>query len=49
MFRWFIICKPTVATGDISLFGVELNQDEAIRFKDLEFIIDHFDNLSLSP
>jgi hypothetical protein len=30
------------------LFGVELTLDEAIRFKVLEFIIDHFDNLSLS-
>jgi hypothetical protein len=31
------------------LFGVELTQDEAICFKDLKFIADHFDNLSLSP
>jgi hypothetical protein len=31
------------------LFTVELILDEAIHFNDLEFIADHFDNLSLSP
>jgi hypothetical protein len=31
------------------LFGIELTQDEAIPFKDLEFIVDHFGNLSLLP
>jgi hypothetical protein len=46
-FQWFILCKSTVAIGDISLFSIELTQDEAIRFKDLEFIADHFNNLNL--
>jgi hypothetical protein len=46
-FRWSILCKPTVATSDIYLFGIELTPDEAIHFKDLELITDHFDNLSL--
>jgi hypothetical protein len=31
------------------LFGVELTQDKAIHFKDLEFITDHLDNLHLLP
>jgi hypothetical protein len=31
------------------LFIVELTQDEPIRFGDLEFIADHFDNLCLPP
>jgi hypothetical protein len=31
------------------LFSIELTQDEAIRFKDHVFIIDHFDNFSPSP
>jgi hypothetical protein len=48
MFQWFILPKPTIATRDIYLFGVELSQGEAIHFEDIEFIIDHFDNLSLS-
>jgi hypothetical protein len=48
MFRWFILPKPIIATCDIYLFGVELSQGEAIHFEDLEFIIDHFDNSSLS-
>jgi hypothetical protein len=47
-FRWFILRKPTVATGDIYLFGIELTQDEAIHFEDLEFIANHCNNLSLS-
>jgi hypothetical protein len=31
------------------LFSVELTQDEAIRFKDIEFITDYLDNLCLLP
>jgi hypothetical protein len=31
------------------LFGVELTPDGGIRFEDLEFIANHFDNLSPSP
>jgi hypothetical protein len=31
------------------LFGVNLTRDQAIRFKDLEFIADHLDNLRLLP
>jgi hypothetical protein len=31
------------------LFGVNLTRDQAIRFKDLEFITDHLDNLRLLP
>jgi hypothetical protein len=38
MFRWFILPKPAVTTGDIYL-----------HFEDLEFISNHFDNLSLPP
>jgi hypothetical protein len=49
MFRWFILPKLVIITGDIYPFGVELTQGEAIRFKDLEFIADHFDNQGLSP
>jgi hypothetical protein len=49
MCRWFILHKPTIATGDIYLLGIKLTQGEAIHFEDLEFIADHFDNLSLSP
>jgi hypothetical protein len=44
-----ILCKLIIATGDIYLFSVELTKDEAIRFKDLEFMVNHFNNLSLSP
>jgi hypothetical protein len=49
MFRWLILRKPVIASSDICLFGVELTQDEAICFKDLGFIADHIDSLSLSP
>jgi hypothetical protein len=31
------------------LFGVKLTQDEAIHFEDLEFTVDHSNNLSPSP
>jgi hypothetical protein len=48
-FRWFILRKPTVSTGDIYLFDVKLTPDGGIRFEDLEFIVDHFKNLSISP
>jgi hypothetical protein len=48
-FCWSILRKPTIATSDIYLFGVKITPDEAIRFKDLELITDHFNNLSLSP
>jgi hypothetical protein len=40
-----ILPKPTVATGDIYLFGIELPLDEAICFKDPEFIANHSDKL----
>jgi hypothetical protein len=43
-FRWFILPKPNVATGDIYLFIIEFTQGEAIHFEDLEFIVDHLDN-----
>jgi hypothetical protein len=35
--------------GNIYLFGIELTEGEATRFKDHEFIIGHVDNLSLLP
>jgi hypothetical protein len=31
------------------LFGIELIRDQAIHFKDLEFITDHLDNMRLLP
>jgi hypothetical protein len=40
MFRWFILRKLIIATGDIYMFSVELTQDEAIRFEDHKFIAD---------
>jgi hypothetical protein len=49
MFRWVLLRRPITATGVISLFGIELTRDEAIHFKDLEFIIDHLNNLCLLP
>jgi hypothetical protein len=48
-FRCSNLHKIAIAIGDIYLFGVELTLDVAIYFKDLELIIDHFDNLHLSP
>jgi hypothetical protein len=30
MFRWFILRKLAVATGDIYSFGVDLTQDESL-------------------
>jgi hypothetical protein len=50
MFCWFPhLRKPTITTDDIHLFGVKLTQGKAIRFEDLEFIIDQSNNLSQSP
>jgi hypothetical protein len=47
-FQWSILQEPIVTTGNIYLFGVVLTPNEAIRFKDLELIVEHFNNLSLS-
>jgi hypothetical protein len=48
-FRLFILHKHAIATSHIYLFGIELTPDKAICFEDLEFIVDHLDNLCLSP
>jgi hypothetical protein len=48
-FRLFILRKPAITTSHIYLFGIELTADKAIYFEDLEFIVDHMDNLCLSP
>jgi hypothetical protein len=49
MFRWFHLCRPATATSAISFFNIELTRDYAIRFKDLEFIVEQLDNLFLLP
>jgi hypothetical protein len=49
MFQRSILPKLAMATGGIYLFIVELTLGEAIRFKDPEFITDHFNNQSLLP
>jgi hypothetical protein len=40
--------KPVVITDGRNLFGVELAWGETIHFRNLEFITECFDNLSLS-
>jgi hypothetical protein len=43
------LSKPVVVTDGSNLFGVELAKGETIHFRNLEFIADHFNYLSLSP
>jgi hypothetical protein len=43
------LLKPIVITDASNLFDVELTWGETVHFKNLEFIADRFDNLSLSP
>jgi hypothetical protein len=43
------LLKPTVTTSGSNILGIELAWGETIRSRNLEFIADRFNNLSLFP